>query len=32
MEQMTYQIHDVSRNAEAAEHAAVDAASNASQG
>ncbi|MBE0376263.1 methyl-accepting chemotaxis protein [Pseudoalteromonas prydzensis] len=32
MEQMTHQIHDVSRNAEAAEHAAVDAASNASQG
>ena len=32
MEQMTHQIHDVSRNAEAAEHAAVDAASNASEG
>ncbi|MCQ8879090.1 methyl-accepting chemotaxis protein [Pseudoalteromonas shioyasakiensis] len=32
MEQMTHQIHDVSRNAEAAEHAAVEAASNASEG
>lgn len=32
MEQMTHQIHDVSKNAEAAEHAAVDAASNASNG
>ncbi|KGK02947.1 MULTISPECIES: methyl-accepting chemotaxis protein [Pseudoalteromonas] len=32
MEQMTHQIHDVSRNAEAAEQAANDAASNASTG
>ncbi|MBB1371409.1 methyl-accepting chemotaxis protein [Pseudoalteromonas sp. SR45-4] len=32
MEQMTHQIHDVSRNAEAAEQAANDAASNASSG
>ncbi|WP_166378044.1 methyl-accepting chemotaxis protein [Pseudoalteromonas sp. Z9A4] len=32
MEQMTHQIHDVSRNAEAAEQAAKDAAKNASTG
>jgi methyl-accepting chemotaxis protein len=32
MEQMTHQIHDVSRNAEAAEQAANEAASNASSG
>ena len=32
MEQMTHQIHDVSRNAEAAEQAAKDAAQNASTG
>jgi len=32
MEQMTHQIHDVSRNAEAAEQAANDAAGNASTG
>jgi len=32
MEQMTHQIHDVSRNAEAAEQAANDAACNASTG
>ena len=32
MEQMTHQIHDVSRNAEAAEQAANDAAHNASTG
>lgn len=32
MEQMTHQIHDVSRNADAAEQAANDAASNASDG
>ena len=32
MEQMTHQIHDVSRNAEAAEQAANDAAQNASTG
>ncbi|WP_166112131.1 methyl-accepting chemotaxis protein [Pseudoalteromonas sp. Z9A5] len=32
MEQMTHQIHDVSRNAEAAEQAANDAAKNASTG
>jgi len=32
MEQMTHQIHDVSRNAEAAEQAANDTASNASTG
>ncbi|KPH60734.1 chemotaxis protein [Pseudoalteromonas porphyrae] len=32
MEQMTHQIHDVSRNAEAAEQAASQAASNASDG
>ena len=32
MEQMTHQIHDVSRNAEAAEQAANEAAINASQG
>lgn len=32
MEQMTHQIHDVSRNAEAAEQAASDAANNASNG
>lgn len=32
MEQMTHQIHDVSKNAEAAEQAANDAANNASSG
>ena len=32
MAQMTNQIHDVSRNAEAAEHAAAEAATNASDG